>query len=186
MTSLLTKCDASMKSLRASLTMFALVGGAFSLNAWAVLPVGESPTTFTILDGKDQSLKLEQLRGKSVVFFYETRDEAVIERNRALKKRLLAYLSEQSNWASKVAVVPVIDCSGAIGLFKGFWKDQILENSKKENLTIYCDWSGSFGQIFQADPSQSNVIVLDAAGKVVFSQAGLVPADQFPFSRLIK
>jgi len=172
--------------LRVGLTVFALVSGALTFNAWAVMPVGESPSAFELSDGKDQSLKLEQLRGKSVVFFYETRDEAVIERNRALKNRLLGYLSEQGDRRSKVAVVPVIDCSGAIGLFKGFWKDQILDNSKKENLTIYCDWSGNFGKIFQADPSESNVIVLDPVGKVIFSQAGLVPVTAFPFDRLVK
>lgn len=174
------------KPIRKCLVVFSFIGTLLSFNAWAILPNGESPSSFTLSDGKDQSLKLEQLRGKSVVFFYETRDEAVIERNRALKSRLLAFLSEQGNRSRNVAVIPVIDCSGAIGLFKGFWKDQILENSKKENLTIYCDWSGQFGKIFQADASQSNVIVLDPEGKVVFAQSGVVPVTAFPFGHLVK
>ena len=35
-------------------------------------------------------------------------------------------------------------------------------------------------------PSQSNIIVLDPEGKIIFSQAGTMPVTAFPFDRLVK
>lgn len=166
------------------LTCLLLLCGEIAIGTPALL--GSDAPEFRVSDGNDRTVNLESLKGKTVVLLYETRDEAVIERNRTLKTTLKEYLYENPSISAMVAVIAVIDCSSAISLFKGIWKSKILEHSEKENLPIYCDWSGDIGKAYDLDATQSNIVLIDQSGKIVFIQTGRVSVKAFPFDLLGK
>ena len=138
---------------------------------------GQAPV-FEVKDGDDRTLASASLKGKRLVIFYETRDDSVIEQNRAVKNRLLQHLRQDATLAAQTVIVPVIDCSSAFALTRGIWKSNLRTNSEKEGLTIYCDWDGSVGRSFQVQPDQSNVIVVGRDGQIRFAGAGVVNPEE--------
>lgn len=149
----------------------------FCLPALALPTIGAQAPAFEVKDGDDHSLDSASLKGKRLVIFYETRDDSVIEQNRAVKNKMLEHLRQDAKLAAQTAIVPIIDCSSAFALTRGIWKSSLRANSEKEGLTIYCDWDGSVGRAFQVQAGQSNVIVIGRDGLVKFAGGGVVKPD---------
>ncbi len=150
----------------------------FCLPVLALPVVGAQAPAFEVKDGDDRALASTSLKGKRLVIFYETRDDSVIEQNRAVKNKILQHLRQDPKLAAQTVIVPIIDCSSAFALTRGIWKSNLRTNSEKEGLTIYCDWDGSAGRVFQVQPDQSNVIVVGRDGAVKFAGSGVVKSDE--------
>ena len=158
--------------------MLIAASSLFCLPALALPTVGVQAPAFEVKDGDDRMLDSASLKGKKIVIFYETRDDSVIEQNRAVKNKILENLSQDAKLAAQTAIVPIIDCSSAFALTKGIWKSNLRANSEKEGLTIYCDWDGSVGRAFQVQSGQSNVVVIGRDGLVKFAGGGVVKPDE--------
>ena len=159
-----------------------LAGMLFCMPALGLPEIGAVAPAFEVKDGDDHLLRSESLKGKTVVLFYETRDESVIEQNRAVKNRILQRLRQDPKLAAQTVVVPIIDCSGAIALTRGIWRSNLRANSEKEGLTIYCDWDGSVGRALQAQAVKSNVVVIGRDGWIRYAGAGVVKPEAVDIS----
>ena len=158
--------------------MLIAASGLFCLPALALPTIGAQAPAFEVKDGDDSVLDSASLKGKKLVIFYETRDDSVIEQNRAVKRKMLEHLRQDSTLAAQTVIVPIIDCSSAFALTRGIWKSNLRANSEKEGLTIYCDWDGSVGRAFQVQADQSNVIVIGRDGLVKFAAGGVVKPNE--------
>ncbi|MFH0801724.1 MAG: YtfJ family protein [bacterium] len=133
---------------------------------------GDKAPPFRIVSGDDQVMTLEALKGKVVIFFYETRD--VAEKNRAAKEVLKSrYRALDPSLQSTVVSVPVVNCSSA-GLFKGMWKRGLRDASKREGMTVYGDWDGRMRSDYGFADRESNFMVLDKDGTVRCKKSGLI------------
>ena len=161
----------------AAFAAFVALALASSL-ASALLSPGSAPKDFAVLDADDKPSKLSALRaGRPALVFYE--DKEAGEQNERFKQRL-GKLREKSAAERKVAVVAIADV-GAYDYWpaKGFVKDALRGASKKSGLTVWADWSTAGRASLGAAAHQSNVVLLDGAGKVLWSSAGaLSPAQE--------
>ena len=115
-----------------------------------------------------------------MTIFYETREPAVLERNRGLKKTLNDfYFSQPEAIRTRVARIAAINCSSAFPLFKGVWKGKLSDHSTNEGLTVYCDWDGSFAKAYGTVDDESNFLIVDRKGTVRFSRSGKIAEREF-------
>ncbi len=167
-----------MKTTRTRLTLGAAIACvlSFGTGALALPEVGAARPTLTLTDAWDRSLDLSTLTGKPVLVVYEDKDSAT--QNDALKRELAA-LAKGDKYKRSIALVAVADVSGYdYWPVKGFVKDAIKTESNKQNTVIYCDWNGSARERLALRRGQSNVVLFDKSGKVVFSAAGTLGAEQ--------
>lgn len=146
--------------------------------AHALLSPGSTPADFTVQDPDEKPSKLSALRaGKPVLVFYEDKDGG--GQNDRFKQRL-GKLREKSAAAKKVGLVAIADVgSWNFWPAKGFVKDALRDAGKKAGITVWADWTTDGRKILGAHTNQSNVLLLDASGKVLWSSAGaLSPAQE--------
>jgi predicted transcriptional regulator len=80
---------------------------------------------------------------------------------------------EQTDALKDVLVrLPIIDCSEAFWPFLGIWKRRLREYSKKEGVTIYCDWEGKMSSDYKMKADVSNVVIIDKSGRIRFFTSG--------------
>ena len=147
-----------------------------ALVAHALLALGASPPDFTVQDLDDKSMKLSAYRGLPTVVFLEDKDAK--DQNAAFKTRLAAALKAPS-LAKKVFVFPIADVSSwNFWPAKGFVRDALRDAQKSSGTILYADWDGGARSSLSATASQSNVVVLDAKGKVLWASAGRLDEKQ--------
>jgi predicted transcriptional regulator len=139
--------------------------------------IGSPAPYFRVQSGDDKGLNLEMIKGKVIAIFYETKD--IVENNQRLKDELNKLYYEQTGIVKDVLVrLPIIDCSDAVSLFQGIWKRRIREHSKKEGVTIYCDWEGKMSSDYKMNSDVSNIIIIDKSGRIRFFTSGEVKAEE--------
>lgn len=140
----------------------------------AGLTDGSRAPFFQVESGDEKELTLDMIKGKQILIFYEDTDS--VEKNCALKNELNKFFNEQpENRRAEIVRLAVIDCSGAFWPMKGIWRDKLIENSRKEGLTIYGDWEGDMLEDYRLVEDESNVIVIDRGGVIRYFHAGQVP-----------
>lgn len=128
---------------------------------------------FKVKSGNDKILTLEMTKGKVIVIFYETKD--VVEKNRKLKNELNKFYDNQSNNVKEFIVkLPIINCSSSFWPFTKIWKKKLIENSKKEGITIYGDWDGKFFSDYKMKDKESNVLIIDKKGIIKYYEYGKI------------
>ncbi len=146
--------------------------------AHALLTAGSAPKDFAVADPDDKPARLSTLRGgKPALVFYEDKDGGA--QNDRFKQRL-GKLRSASPAAQKVKLIAVADV-GDYNYWpaKGYVKDALRASGKKAGLTVWADWSTDGRKSLAAHAAQSNLVLLDAAGKVLWSSAGaLTPAQE--------
>ncbi|MDC0739893.1 YtfJ family protein [Polyangium mundeleinium] len=121
-------------------------------------------------DADGRALQMSSLKGKPILIVYEDKDSAA--QNQPLKDDL-SKLGQGDKYKQKIALAAVADVSGYDWWpAKGFVKDAIREESKKQKTTIYCDWDGSFGKAYGVRKGVSNVILVGKDGRVLFAGSG--------------
>ena len=140
--------------------------------------VGQAAPDFKVESGDEKPLALADLKGKVAVVFYETRDQ--VEINRPLKKALNSFYENRPQTGQNlVARVPVVDCSSASWPFTGFWRDGLMDASKKEGMTIYGDWDGKMRADYKLPDEQPSFMVLGPGGVVLFFASGQIGPERF-------
>lgn len=139
--------------------------------------IGSAAPYFRVQSGDDKELTLDMIKGKVAAIFYENKD--VVENNKRLKDALNKLYYEQTGIVKDVLVrLPVIDCSDAVWPFRGMWKRNIREYSKKEGVVIYCDWKGQMSSDYEMKSDVSNIVIVDKSGRIRFFTSGEVKAEE--------
>jgi hypothetical protein len=143
----------------------------------AVLKIGASPGDFEVKDADDHAAKLSALRGNGpALIVYEDKDAS--DQNAKFKERL-GKLRDKDAAARKVKLVAIADvASWDFWPAKGFVKDALRDAGKKSGITVWADWTGAGRKALDAQSSRSNLVLVDAAGKVLWSSAGGLSASQ--------
>jgi hypothetical protein len=139
--------------------------------------IGSAAPYFRVQSGDDKELTLDMIRGKVAAIFYENKD--IVDANKRLKNELNKLYFEQTDALKDVLVrLPVIDCSEAFWPFLGRWKRRLKEYSKKEGVTIYCDWEGKMSSDYKMKADVSNVVIIDKDGRIRFFSSGEVKDEE--------
>ncbi|MFQ3674959.1 MAG: YtfJ family protein [Endomicrobiia bacterium] len=141
------------------------------------LKIGSAAPLFKIESGENEVLSLDMIRGKTIFIFYETKD--VVEKNRLLKNRLNTFYDAQpENVKKSIVRLPVIDCSSAFWPLIGIWKSKLVENSKKEGITIYGDWDGKMKSAYMMKNNESNIVIIDKEGLIKYFAFGKISEEE--------
>jgi hypothetical protein len=139
--------------------------------------IGSAAPYFRVQSGDDKELTLDMIKGKVAAIFYENKD--IVDANKRLKDELNKLYSEQTGIVKDVLVrLPIIDCSDAFWPFLGIWKKRLREYSKKEGVTIYCDWEGKMSSDYKMKADVSNVVIIDKSGRIRLFTSGDVTAEE--------
>jgi hypothetical protein len=151
----------------------ALIAGA---SAAVALPArGSKAPNAKLEDADGRVLWMKSLKGKPTLIVYEDKDSAT--QNQPLKNDL-AKLAKGDKYKSKVALAAVADVSSYdFWPVKGFVKDAIREESKKQGTTIYCDWDASFRSAYKLKEGTSSIVLVSREGDVLFAAEGALSAD---------
>ncbi|MDD4183553.1 MAG: redoxin domain-containing protein [Candidatus Omnitrophica bacterium] len=137
--------------------------------------IGTQAQEFTVRSGDNKELNLKDVEGKVVTIFYETKNE--IEKNRKLKTELNKFYIEQPEAVKKNVVrLAVVNCKNVI--FSGAWKSALRDNSEKEGITIYGDWSGKMASAYKVKDNDSNFIIFDKHGTIRYYCTGSVNDEE--------
>ncbi len=138
--------------------------------------VGREAPHFRVESGDGRVLDKGMLRGKVVVLFYESKDS--LAKSRPLKKALSAFYNEQRKEEQELILrVPVINCTAAVWPFRGIWKRELVENSKRVGMTVYGDWDGKMAISFGMKSDDTNLVIMDKKGRVRFFHTGVVTGE---------
>lgn len=133
-------------------------------NVGAVLPAAQ------VVDSDGRSFDLRSVRGRPILVVYEDKDSAHI--NDPFKAEL-GRLARTGSYRTTVALVPVADVRHYdYWPVRGFVKDAIRDESKKQGTSIYCDWNGDFSRALSLQPGTSSIILFGRSGNVLFAKAG--------------
>lgn len=161
------------------LSFFCMAGPATGVEIGAAAP------SFQVESGDQQTISLEQLRGKVLLIIYETKD--VVEENRPLKKDLTAFYARSEAARKHSLVLSVINCSSAYWPITNIWRSNLRKNSIKEGIVIYGDWDGRMFSDYGMRDGASNVVLVDSRGIVRYAAAGqLGPREIRQVERLLK
>ena len=139
--------------------------------------IGFPAPYFSVQSGDGKELSLDMIKGKVAAIFYENKD--VVDGNKRLKDELNKLYYEQTDALKDILVrLPIIDCSEAVRLFRGIWESRLRQHSKKEGMTIYCDWSGNMSSDYRMKDGVSNVVIIDKSGRIRFFTSGDVTAEE--------
>lgn len=153
----------------------ALTTALIPVPSYALLKEGSAAPDARVEDADGKVMRMQSLKGKPILIVYEDRDSA--KQNQPLKDDL-SKLAAGDKYKSTIALAAIADVSSYDWWpAKGFVKDAIREESKKQKTTIYCDWNGGFRKAFGIKRGVSNVILVGRDGRVLFAMEGAMNAD---------
>ena len=145
-------------------------------HAQALVGAGSLRPAGRVHDADDHTLDLRSINGKPILVLYEDKDSAKL--NEPLKLEL-ARLAKGDRYRTAVALVPVADVqSFDFWPVRGFVKDAIRGESKKQGATIYCDWDGNLQRAAGFKRGTSSVMLIGRDARVLFAHEGALPPDQ--------
>ena len=123
-------------------------------------------------DADGRAVELKAFKGRAILIVYEDKDSA--PQNKALKEEL-SQATKGDGYRSALVVAAIADVSAYdYWPAKGFVKDAIREESRKQGTTVYCDWSGAFRATYRLKSKTSNVVLIGRDGHVLFASQGVV------------
>jgi len=144
--------------------------------AHALPQVGAQLPSAQVVDSDDRRFDLGSTRGRPVLVVYEDKESAHV--NDAFKEEL-ARLARDGRYKSSVSLVPVADVRRYdYWPVRGFVKDAIRDESKKQGTSIYCDWNGDFSRKMSLQTGTSSVVLFGRSGRVLFAKAGQLTAGE--------
>jgi hypothetical protein len=145
--------------------------------ASALLKAGSAPADFGVADPDDNGYKISALRaGRPALIVYEDKDGGG-QNERFLQR--LGKLRDKDPVYKKTQVLAIADvASWDFWPAKGFVKSALRDAGKKNGITVYADWTGAGRANLAASKNVSNLVLLDAQGKVVWASAGKLSGEQ--------
>lgn len=153
----------------------ALAATLIPASTFALVKEGANAPNAKVEDADGKVLQMQSLKGKPILIVYEDRDSS--KQNQLLKDDL-AKLASGDKYKKTIALAAIADVSSYDWWpAKGFVKDAIKEESKKQKTTIYCDWDGGFRKAYGIKKGVSNIILVGRDGQVIFAVEGAMSAD---------
>jgi hypothetical protein len=167
---------AKLRSLVLGVAALALSTLGSSSSALALPTEGDAAPNARLEDADGRAQELKAWKGKPILIVYEDKESAT--QNQPLKD-ILSKLAKGDRYKAAVALAAVADVSAYdYWPVKGFVKDAIRDESRKQGTTIYCDWSGSFRGAYRFHRGLSSIVLVGRDGHVLFAAEGVVSADQ--------
>ncbi len=153
--------------------------------ALALPTTGDAAPNARLEDADGRALELRAFKGKPILIVYEDKDSA--PQNQPLKEAL-SQATRGDHYKSTLVVAAIADVSAYdYWPAKGFVKDAIREESRKQGTTVYCDWSGAFRAAYRFKSGLSSVVLVGRDGHVLFAAEGAVgPEDRQRLLGLLK
>ena len=158
--------------MRNAVLLFLLVATAVPAASAGPPAAGDPCPAFTLRSGRRGVLQSSSLRGRVLVITYETRE--VTKKNSAFKNRVLEYYFSVPDRSSLMAPLPVINCHKYIGPVKTICTQSVLKESASHSIPIYDDRDGKMFRDFCMQDDESNVIIIDRQGIILYRRAGLL------------
>jgi predicted transcriptional regulator len=154
-----------------------IVGALLATSPALAIPrEGEAAPSARVEDADGHATDLKAFAGRPILIVYEDRDSA--KQNEALKAGL-AEVARGDRYRARVVLAAVADVSAwNFWPAKGFVKDAIRDESRRQGTTIYCDWTGAFRSTYQLRRGASNVVLVGRDGRVLFAAEGAVSAGE--------
>lgn len=144
--------------------------------AHALPSVGAAVPAARAVDTEDRAFDLRSVQGRPILVVYEDKDSAHV--NDAFKAEL-ARLARDGTYRSAIALVPVADVRHYdYWPVRGFVKDAIRDESKRQGTGIYCDWSGDFSRALSLPTGTSSVVLFGRSGRALFAKSGRLSASE--------
>jgi hypothetical protein len=156
--------------------LFLLVVLLTTAAAFGLVKAGDELPSVRLEDADGRGTELTSMKGKPILVVYE--DKGSADQNKALKDQL-AELARGDKYKTAIALAAVADLADYdFWPVKGFVKDAIREESKKQKTTIYCDWTGSVRKALGVRRGRSNVVLFGKDGKALFAASGALDQAQ--------
>ena len=131
------------------------------------LKINSTAPDFTVTSGNGETISLDSLKGKVIVLIYEKKE--AVKKTRSLKNLLYKiYCSKSEKKRKEIVRVPVIDCSAASWPTTTIWKKKLVDNSKKEGITIFGDWNGKMKENYNLKNKNSTILIIDKKGVIKY------------------
>jgi hypothetical protein len=142
-----------------SLGVAGLVGSALGVApALAIPKEGAAVGSARVEDAEGGGLELKSLKGKPFVIVYD--DKTSAPKSEALRREIVA-LSKTDAYKSKLGVVIVADVSPYdFWPAKGIVIDAVRAETRKQGITVYCDWTGDLRTAYKFKGDISNVVLV--------------------------
>ena len=155
---------------RTLVAVFAFAWASLWTTAHALPKLGERVPDVTVEDAWERQVAIARLGRKPLLLVYE--DEGSAQQNAALKREL-SRLAKGDHYKGKVTLLAVADLDGYdYWPVRGFVRDAVKSESRKQQVSIICDWNGALRKQLGLTKGKSNVVLYDRSGKVVSSHAG--------------
>jgi hypothetical protein len=155
---------------RAAATAVFLAAALAGSTALALPERGSARPDCPIADAWDRSTTLGRFAGMPMLVIYE--DKSSVKLNDALKAELTA-LAKTANYEKVVALIAVADVSDYDHWpLRTLVKSEIKRESRKNGVSIYCDWDGGVRGTLDLPRKTSNVVLYGRDGRVLFARSG--------------
>ena len=146
---------------------FIFVFVSVSFSEEQTLKINSKAPGFTVASGNGEIISLDSLIGKIIVLIYEKKE--AVKETRSLKDLLYKiYWSKSEKKRKEIVRLPIIDCSAAFWPTTTIWKKKLVDNSKKEGITIFGDWDGKMNENYNLKDKKSTVIIVDKKGVIKY------------------
>jgi hypothetical protein len=152
---------------------------ALPRSSWgSYLTPGTPAPDFSVASADDETLTLEMLRGRVIVLFYDSRD--TVRKNIDLKNFLKdLYAAHPPKVQNQIFRLVVVDASEATWITRSLWNRRLREHSRKENFTIYGDWTRQMLLDYRMRGGDSNFLIIDQQGVIRYAAHGKISGDEF-------
>lgn len=129
-----------------------------------------------VVTSRGQAVSLEARWGKPTVLFYEDRHSTAL--NQALKDELFAR-GKREGLLDAVTVLAVANLQGFDWFpARDFALKAVRDAEAKAGISVYADWQGALTKApWRLSATTSNVVVLDAKGRLVLQAQGALDAQ---------
>jgi len=159
---------------------FLFVFVSVSIAEEQTLKINSKAPDFTVTSGNGETISLDSLMGKVIVLIYEKKE--AVKETRPLKDLLYKiYWSKSEKKRKEIVRLPVIDCSAAFWPVTTIWKKKLVDNSKKEGMTIFGDWDGKMRKNYNLKDKNSTILIIDKKGVIKY-----IASDDLCSSKEIK
>ncbi|HBM15741.1 MAG TPA: hypothetical protein DD381_05265 [Lentisphaeria bacterium] len=129
--------------------------------------VGDIAPSFIVRAGDNKAMTLDQLKGKVIVMFYNSKDTT--GQDSVLRQELNKFYNDQpEDRKQKVYKLAIVDCSSAFFPVDYIWKKKLIDTSKEKKMDIYGDWDGNVAKSYSFSPDCSNIVIIDKDGIIRF------------------
>lgn len=131
---------------------------------------------FTLYSGEGLVFTEADLSGKPYICFYESRELEFL--NNDLKNALREHRDELEEVIPDLQILPVVDCTDVRRIVEGLWNQGLRKKTIEQGYTVYGDWDGKIRSRYNLQAGESNILILDDDGNILYQNYGYIPESE--------